>query len=229
MKNSGKPQSRKASPRSGVEMILKEDEKYHTVEELEKMPRYKFSVIYYPDSKVWTIKNDFSGDSTKMTACDGQLMETFIKTQLPEEEQETLVVRTKPEVSILKETTSIPQQRIPGKMEGTLVLRTQTGETIQGFAKTGSIATVEFIPSGGGNTDGGTFEAKVMAKSLENNTTYVIGAVHRQNLVNGRLEVPVYGGNNLKKGMYRLMADFNRIEQEIPVPAYQENRLVMLD
>ena len=41
-------------------------------EDMEKMPRYKFSVIYYPDSKVWTVKNDFSGDSTKMNTFDGQ-------------------------------------------------------------------------------------------------------------------------------------------------------------
>ncbi len=57
-----------------------------------KMPRYKYSIIYYPESKVWSITSDFSGDSKQLKTCDGQQIEAFLKVQLPEEERKALQI-----------------------------------------------------------------------------------------------------------------------------------------
>lgn len=51
--------------------------------ETDALIRYKFSVIFYPDSGVWALKNDFTGYSEQIRSCDGAKIEQFLKTQLP--------------------------------------------------------------------------------------------------------------------------------------------------
>ena len=50
-----------------------------------KMPRYKFSIIYYPDSKIWAIKNDFSGQSKQFSHQISSHITDFLKTELGSE------------------------------------------------------------------------------------------------------------------------------------------------
>ena len=45
----------------------------------EKLPRYKFSIIYYPDSDVWVIKHDQSGNVKQLKTCDGKQIELFLR------------------------------------------------------------------------------------------------------------------------------------------------------
>ena len=193
-------------------------------EDTEKMPRYKFSVIFYPDSKVWMVKNDFSGDSSKMNHCDGQKIETFIKSQFPMDELEVLPVPIKAEVIPQKETIPSPKKTIVQEVE--LVLRTHEGKLIEGFAGVGSIGKVDLTPKL--NEDTQTllsFDAKVMAKSLENNQTVLIGMVNNQCLVNGQLSILISGGHNINKGPYRFSVALNQTDQG---EVYYASKLVMM-
>ncbi|MBK8192161.1 MAG: DUF1508 domain-containing protein [Lewinellaceae bacterium] len=179
-------------------------------EEAEKMPRYKFSIIYYPDSQVWMLKNDFSDESIKLKTCDGQQIETFLKSQLPPEQQATPPAPAKPEAPA--KPAAAPQALKPALEELELILRNNQGKQIDGFAKIGSIGKVELSPKIAAGDQDQTFDAKVMAKSLSDNQTVLIGVAYKQNLVDGRLEIPVYGSNSLKQGLYRFTVDINQTE-----------------
>lgn len=198
-------------------------------EDTEKMPRYKFSIIYYPDSKIWMVKNDFSGDSSKMNRCDGQKIEAFIKAQLPAEELEVLPAPIKAELMTQKETIPSPKETVEQEtrmQEVELVLQSHEGKLIQGFASVGSIGKVELTPKLSEDLQTlVTFDAMVMAKSLENNQTVLVGMVNKQSLVNGQLNIPIFGGHNLKKGPYRFSVDLKQTDQgEI----YFGSKLVMM-
>lgn len=201
-------------------------EKPSRQENAQQMPAYKFSVFYHPDQRTWTVKNDISGVSAKMKTCDGQQIETFIKSQVPVEELESFSADIKQEATAKKKSIVVPKPHIPAVEEVELTIRTQQGELVQGFAKADNIGKVELCPKAG---DKAAFDARVMARSLTDNQTVVIGVIKKQSLVNGLLEVPVFGGYKLKTGLYRFSADVNRIEQEGNTSAYYGSKLVVLN
>ncbi len=51
----------------------------------EKMPRYRFSVTYYPDSQRWTVKHEPSGKALQLDHCNGAEMEAFLTSFVPSE------------------------------------------------------------------------------------------------------------------------------------------------
>lgn len=206
--------------------IKAKDKQASESEDMEKMPRYKFSVIYYPDSKVWMVKNDFSGGSTKMDNFDGQKIEAFIKTQLPADELETPTAPLQPERAPAKKSMALPQK--PALQEINLLIRTHQGELIQGFADIGSIAKIELISNLSGDVPPVAFDITVMAKSLKSNQTAIIGLANKQELVHGQLVVPIHGGYSLERGPYRFSVDVTQILDGEQVSVYSGNQLVIM-
>ncbi|MCB0558906.1 MAG: YegP family protein [Lewinellaceae bacterium] len=197
-------------------------------EHVEKRARYKFSVIYYPDSKIWAVKNDFSGGSVKLKTWDGQAVEAFLKSQLPlEEREELLQPTTAPGTAKTKE--------IPDNFEGLawkeveLKIRTDQGELIPKFAEKSRISKIELIPKAGGEAGPSAFDAKVLAKSLEDNLTIIIGSASQLGLVDGRLEVPVFGANGLKAGLYILSVSIQQSGFKEQSSRYFGSQLIMLN
>ena len=164
-----------------------------------------------------------------MKTCDGQKIEAFIRAQIPVEEPEFFSADSKLELTVKKESAIAagPPQPAVGEVE--LTIHTQQGELVQGFAKAGSIGKVELNPKASDNAQPAAFDAIVMARSLTDNQTVLIGAIKKQNLVNGLLEVPVLGGYNLKAGLYRFIVDINRVERGGHTSAYYGSRLVVLN
>jgi uncharacterized protein YegP (UPF0339 family) len=195
-------------------------------EGVDKMPRYKFSMIYYPDSKIWTIKSDFSDGSLNLKTCDGPQIETFIISQLPAEERDAPQLSTDP-VVVVKPREASPAPAQSPSQESEIILRTHDGKRIGRFAEASSIDKVEVQPLVAKPAQPAIFDAKVMAKSMENNQTIFLGAVESLPLVNGQLEIPIYGAKNLKKGLYRFSVDVNLAEEEIGY-TYYGNQLIML-
>lgn len=197
-------------------------------ESVEKMPRYKFSVIYYPDSKIWMVKSDFSDKSTKLQTCDGREIEDFLIAQLPAKEQEALRPAAPQEAPGKKEAPPAKPQK-PAITEVDVILRNRQGEPIRGFAQTDNIGKAEIALITGAEDDQPlSFDVSVTAKSLEDHQIVTIGAVSKQRLRDGRLEVPIYGAGNLKKGPCRFTLNIKPSEQEGQAPGYYGSQMVVL-
>ncbi len=193
----------------------------------EKRPRYKFSAIYYPDSKVWMIKNDFSGGSLKLKTCDGQQIADFMINQLPPEERQKLEPAAKPQRLPEKESRERAQKPVQKDLE--LYIRTHQGELVQKFAQKEQISKVELVPKISGDAQPLTFEAKILARSMEDNQTVTIGSSSRTNLMDGRFEVPLFGIGHLKPGLYVLSANVYQSKQGAKELEYYGRQMLMLN
>ena len=196
-------------------------------EEQEKMPRYKFSIIYYPDSKIWMLKNDFSDESIKLKTCDGQQIEDFLKAQLPPEELEAPPALTKPEAAT--KPPAAPKSPKPAPEEVELSLRNNQGDLLREVAKIGSIAKLVLSPKIAAGAQAIAFDAKVLAQSLRDKQTVIIGMAQKQYLIDGRLEIPIYGSNSLKQGLYRFTVDASQVEPSGQSSAFCGSQLVLLN
>lgn len=198
---------------------------------IENMPRYKFSIIYYPDSDVWAIKHDQSGNTRQFKTCDGKLIEAFLKGHLPAEKLRTA------SVAAGAETQSKPPVRegIPRKQgkaieeEIEFKLRSFRGEEAQHIAKAGDLGQLEIIPKKGVSISPAAFEAKVVAKPLEGKETVVVAEVKGQKPAYGRFFIPIYEANNLKPGMYRFTVTIHLGKEGEEVHDYSGSSLVMLN
>lgn len=217
----------KEAESGGKELQVSKSADKPQAKSVEKMPRYKFSVIYYPDSKIWMIKNDFSGDSMKLKTYDGHQIEDFFTAQLPVGELEVGPPAVKPKESVKKEVPA--QSKEPALEAVELKIRTQQGELIQKTAKKGNISTVEITPKVSGAVQPQAFEARVMAKSLEDNQNVIIGATQKQSLVDGRFVVSIYGANNLKAGLYIFTANIYQNKPGGQPLEYYGSQLIVLN
>lgn len=225
-------------------------------ESLEKMPRYKFSVIYYPDSRIWKVKNDLSGGSLKLKTCDGQKIEAFLIAQLPPKERETLQIAAQPEELVKKEAPAQPKPSVeqapaaqpravqpeqPVKKEAPappkepilgeveLKIKTYQGELTQKFAKKGSIDKAVLTPKNNKDILPLPFDAQVIAKSMESRQATVIGLAQKQDPREGRFEIAIDGANDLKAGLYMLSVNIEQSEEGEQRSRYYGSQMVMLN
>ncbi len=229
----GKEEKTPEATEKAEKKVVAQDKPPVQAENSEKMPRYKFSVIYYPDSKVWMVKNDFSGESVKLKTCSGQKIEAFLMAHVPAEGSNADTPAAKPEYSSTsslagrREAAGKPSEPIPEEVE--MHLRTRSGELIKKIAEKNSIGKVELILKVRGSGQPYAFKARVIAKSLDNNQPFLIGEAHEQSPVEGRFEVPIYGAASLKPGLYRVFANICQRGEGKPESEYFGSRLVMLN
>lgn len=198
---------------------------------IEKLPRYKFSIIYYPDSEMWAIKHDQSGNSKQFKPCDGKLIEDFLKAHLPAEKARALTT-TDPAIASPKAPTQegIPRRKdIAAEEEFELKLRSYRGEEVQHFAKVGNLGQMEILPKKRTTISNEIFEARVTAKPLGGAETVVIAEVKGQTPAYGRFLIPIYEANKLKPGMYRFTVNIHQGKEGEEVHDYSGSSLVMLN
>lgn len=213
-----------------VEISIAAPEQAALQDDADKMARYKFSVIYYPNSAIWVIKNDFTGESKQLKTCDGQQIEAFLKAQLPVEEPivkpaadtSSRISQPKPEIA-----PPAPKKDMPGRVK--LTIRTIQGETVEKKALKHQLHRIEAVPQTAHDFPMQAYEAKVMARSLDNDKTFVIGTVNNQKPVDDRFVIPLYGAQNLNPGTYLFITKIFQNKETAQVMEYYGSQLVVLN
>ncbi|MCB9265222.1 MAG: YegP family protein [Lewinellaceae bacterium] len=197
---------------------------------IEKMPRYKFSIIYYPDSDVWAIKHDQSGNTKQFKNCDGELIEEFLKAHLPAEKARAALVPGQ----LLAQPKAPVQEGIPRKADKAveeeieLKLRNFRGEEAQHFTKAGSLIRLEAQIKGKEFVPEQAYTAKVTARPLEGKEEIMLGEIEEELPRQGRFLIPIYGANNLRPGMYRFSVRIHQGKEGEEEHDYKGSRMVML-
>lgn len=194
-------------------------------EEAPPMPRYKFSIIYYPDSDVWSIKNDFSGDNKQLKTLDGQQLEGFIKSYLPASEPIPDPIKPAQPKPVIK---SLPKPEKVGVQAVELHIQNYQGEKIMKFASSSTLDKIDVITKPGNEFLTQAFEAKVIAKSLDDNRMVQIGVINKQQFSGDRLAIPIWRANALRPGAYLFIVQIqqNPVEK-LPVAYYGSQLLVL--
>lgn len=199
---------------------------------IEGLPRYKFSLIYYPDSDVWNIKHDQSGSTRQFKTYDGKRIEEFLKVHLPAEKARAVATSSDPAMAPSRATA---QEGIPRKQDKVdeeqieLKLRSFRGEEARHFARTGNLGQLEILPKKERTVRPHVFDAKVTARSVERNETVVIAEVKAQKPAYGRFVIPINEANNLKPGIYRFTVAIHQGEKGEEAHDYLGSSLVMLN
>jgi uncharacterized protein YegP (UPF0339 family) len=189
--------------------------------EVQRMPRYKFSIIYYPDSEIWSIIHDLSGDSKQFGTYNGKLIEEFLRAHLPTGKPEPAQLE-RPEGKAI----SPEQQKKVSRETIELKLRNVEGDEIGNFAKIDQFHEMEILLKEGTDIASQPYETEVLAKSFEANDTLVIGKIRDQLPKDNRLLIPLNRTHVLKPGMYRITA---LVHPRKEGNNYEGSKLVMLD
>ena len=199
-------------------------------EETGSMPRYKFSVIYYPDSDVWMLRHDFSGNAKKLETCDGKQIVDFLRSHLPEEKKKTAEGVDTPlseqrEIPARQSMPEIKDKGIQHQVE--MKIRDIRGATIGKIARSGELGQIEIIPKAEINAPAQTFETTLLVKSLAENKTVMVEEA-RSELKHGRLFISIWEANNLHPGMYRFTVSLHP-SGETKESDLSESQLLMLN
>lgn len=188
-----------------------------------KMPRHKFSIIYYPDSEVWSIIHDLTGDSKQFQACDGQVIEEFLISHVPGAEPGT----AQPKKPAAQGAAVKPEKVIREAVE--LKLLNAEGNQIDSFAKPSQFHEMEVLLKEGKAIPSLAYEAHVIIKSFEDRDTVLIGKAKGQAPKGNRILIPLGNTSYLKPGMYRITAAICQKKEGKEVYNYEGDKLVMLE
>ena len=198
---------------------------------IETLPRYKFSIIYYPDSDVWIIKHDPSGNTKQFKTCDGALIEAFMKAHLPAEKARVLPAResspAQPKAPAQEVTPQKTDKLTEEKIE--MKIRSFQGKEVRYFAKAGDLGQIEISPKQGSMISNKSYEARVIAKSLEDNETVVVSEIKARKPAYGRFVIPIFEANRLHPGMYRFLVTIHQGEKGQEEHDYHGSRMLMLN
>ncbi len=160
------------------------------------LPRHRFSLTYYPDSKIWQLKHDQSGTSREFKTFDDKLIRSFVDEYIPAE-------RAKPQLQPVATPTPAVQEMeaVPTQLQNT------SNELVKGFAKAATLKNMSLIP---GTTDkwaGMRFYAKVVATLLnDQQQTNLIGQTTEQQFNGEQIHIPLDKAHVLQPGIYRFVA-----------------------
>ncbi len=198
---------------------------------IENMPRYKFSIIYYPDSGLWNIKHDQSGNTRQLKTCDGKQIEAFLKAHLPLEKVKAALAAE----PVIAHPKAPSQEGIPRKEDQSaeeeieLKIRSIQGKEVQHLAGDRNLGQIEALPKRRTTVSSDVYEARVVAKSLESDETVVVSEVKGRKPAYGRFVIPIFEANKLRPGMYRFMVNIHQGEEGKEEHDYSGSRLVMLN
>lgn len=195
-------------------------------EAAEVMPRYKFTLIYYPDSGIWTAKNDFSGNTRQWKELDGAEIRDFLQTQVPAKEPS--VKKAETPASPEKSVQTAPPVLQAAHREVNLQIFTQQGLIAKPIVESSKLVKIEVTPQSDQSEAPSTFNAMAMAKSMEAKRILTIGSVTRSKAEQGRLVIPIWEARNLSPGLYEFMVDIQEENTAQPVK-YYGRQMVMID
>ncbi len=226
---------------SSIGIVQKVVEQSKQEEKNGQMPRYKFSVIYYPDTGKWVVKPEFIPDSNQFESNNGKQIGDFLRSQLPstqkgaypnddspKKKKEGINVDTENSLQKNQEKLMLEsQQKTDNKV--ILKIRGVYGEEVRVTTRIDNLLRVEILPEfqhGISNTE---YHGIVEAQSLDNKKSIVIGQVSNQTPTQGYFTIPITNNLQLKPGMYRFTATVQHGTPTNPVNNYQANRLIMLN
>jgi uncharacterized protein YegP (UPF0339 family) len=187
----------------------------------EDMMRYKFSVIYYRDSRIWMIKNDYSGSSISMKTCDGEQIQRFLMESLPDEYKEEAKVELEaiapeafkapkapekskaPAVKVAQAVKSpSPKPRAVRSENVTMSIQAKDGSIVETTIDKRMLQKVKVAITQTTKGQGALFNGELEAKSLKNNRRVIIGKVVDQQADKGSFEIPINRAGSLAPGLY---------------------------
>ena len=219
----------------GTSVVPGEREMEAKPEDFGNIPRYKFSIIYYPDSDVWTVKHDLSGDSKKLKSFDGHRVEEFLKPYIPPKQTSAFQATTNPE----------PEKTMPEEMAGKghpqklngltheeveLRLQNIKGATVYNYISNRSdLGAIEVLLKGGREIPCHAFEAKVIAKAVESKEALVIEKKKKLFPKEGRIMIPIRNAQGLKPGMHHFTVTIHQEKEGKRRHNYLGSQLVLLN
>lgn len=195
-----------------------------------KMPRYKFSIIYYPNLQIWTLKNDFTGEAQQLKSCDGPAIQNFLLQQtLSEQQQEPTSLSQPPQGTPAGEHPEMPAPaENPVVEQAELRLMTRQGTPAGDTITQDELGRAEVDVKTGKKAQPSFFYVQIVAQSLENRQTTVIGAAGPQHPTDGKFVVPVSSMASLMPGTYLIIARVLQTEAGKETLKYQGSTLKML-
>ena len=204
----------------------------------DKMARYRFTVTYYPDSKVWVLKNDFAEESKTFKQLDGEKFHDFLQAQVPEEIAGTLKKEAPAEpVERKAPTPAPPSPPIAAKpriqlheLEKITFVNHNGEEKSQTITKKG-FSEVRFeIPESldlGEHVTDVHCNARVLVKSMDNPRELLIGEISDRLTDGGKFSIPVIT-NRLKEGLNRITLSVALEEKDKGKKQLHGGQLVMI-
>lgn len=193
------------------------------------MPRYRFTLIFYPDSGIWMVKNDFTGDGRQLKVWNPQALQIFLKEQFPEGERSLAFPDgdQSPPGSVGPTIPSSLPATQPSR-EVPLSVQTKSGHTAQQMVASRDLASVEVGELTVGELTS-RFGARILARSIDRKKDYLMGMVSGEKLQEGRLVIPILGGERLAPGPYLFLVTVAAEGQTEPAEKLIGRQMLMLN
>jgi uncharacterized protein YegP (UPF0339 family) len=170
----------------------------------EKMPRYRFSMTYYPDSSRWVLKHEATGETRQLRDCHGPEIEAFLRSQVPSEKETRKAPATKTETPPVQP----PASSLPSSQDLSLTYSwySQMGEklSLKGAAPSKRIGGIQLALAKGSAISGAAAEVKVDIKSITHPSKGISSGPHAVPSHFPSLYVPLPEVYQLDPGMYRI-------------------------
>lgn len=188
----------------------------------EDMPRFRFTLTYYPDSEVWNLKNNFSDDKPiTLKELDGHTITEYIQSQMPEK-----VAVAKHKGKTAQKSSDLPLQSnmiralmlktTDGKIKNRLVSKNKFSEVVMDLA-VNKLKGKKAI----------RYDAKVFAESIRDRKKMLIGELIDRIPKEGQIKIPVIS-EFLKKGIYRLTAELSLRDDNNQLDASGSSQIIMI-
>lgn len=175
-------------------------------------PRYRFSLIYYPSSRAWVLKNTFSGESKHFKTLDAPNFLTYLRCAVPQSKAIT-PSKKKQSTASSRPSPSNKPTLVPNGIKR-IAFRTQEGESRNFIIEKRRIHEVilDLSPDAWQESDLEHYNASVYLQSTKNPwRTFLGDARGKEPPKNGSIHIEIIN-NRLAPGVYRLYANvlFNR-------------------
>ncbi len=186
-------------------------------ENTDQMLRYKFSIIYYPDSDIWNLKHDFTSVTEQLKSCDGLQIERFLKAQLPAQAAKTEPVQpeAKPRPSMDIEVLE-------------LQLFDNKGQPLGLSVHASSLNLLKISVKSNKTPLRGTYNAHVTIKSVNHPEKHVLSTSYAFIPHDDSLLISVSGLPNLVASPYIITAFISQIDPDFPPLNYYASQLIVV-
>jgi len=191
--------------------------------------RYRFTLIFYPGSKIWVLKNDFTGRSCTFKDLEKADLSNYLKKEIAPRisaatEAFSSKVTAMPGIHIIpqaEEISDIIIQTKDGKVHDKLLSNRELLKVVVGLPN-------EKIPL----DDTPLFDVELKLKSLNNITQLPLGKVSKMPISNdGTISIPLTPGKHkaTPPGIYRLITTIRTEGKKSKSSILQGSRLVIVE
>ena len=170
-------------------------------------PRYRFSLIYYPSSRAWVLKNTFSGESKHFQTLDATNFLAYLRDAVPQPKA-IMPPRRQQSTSLSRPSSGSKPASVPGGIKR-IAFQTEEGEPRNFIIEKQGIHGVilDLSPDAWQENDLDHYNASVYLQSIKNSRRTFLGDVRGEKPPqNGSIHVEIIN-NRLTPGIYRLYAD----------------------